>query len=55
MDLLAENYEGYLTWLYKNSASIIKRGTSVLYYDCINFYSECEPNEDVADEVTGGM
>lgn len=54
MDLLEENYEDYLAWLYKNSNSIIKRDTSVLYYDCTNFYCECEqPDEDVVDEVTG--
>jgi len=54
MDLLAENYDDYLAWLYKNSSSIIKRDTSVLYYDCTNFYCECEqPDEDVVDEVTG--
>ena len=54
MDLLADNYEGYLAWLYKNSSSIVKRDTSVLYYDCTNFYCECEqPDEDIVDEVTG--
>jgi len=54
MDLLAENYDDYLAWLYKNSNSIVKRDTSVLYYDCTNFYCECEqPDEDVVDEVTG--
>ena len=54
MDLLAENYDDYLAWLYKNSSSVIKRDTSVLYYDCTNFYCECEqPDDDVVDEVTG--
>ena len=54
MDLLEEDYEGYLTWLYRNSASIVKRDASVLYYDCTNFYCECgQPDEDVVDEVTG--
>ena len=54
MDLLEENYDDYLAWLYKNSNSVIKRDTSVLYYDCTNFYCECEqPDEDVVDEVTG--
>lgn len=54
MDLLAENYEAYLAWLYKNSSSIVKRDTSVLYYDCTNFYCECEqPDEDIVDEITG--
>ena len=54
MDILEENYDDYLAWLYKNSNSVIKRDTSVLYYDCTNFYCECEqPDEDVVDEVTG--
>ena len=54
MDLLEENYDDYLTWLYKQSGSIVKRDASVLYYDCSNFYFECEQADDeVVDEVTG--
>lgn len=54
MDLLEDNHNDYLTWLYRNSSSVIKRDTSVLYYDCTNFYFESEqPDEDVVDEVTG--
>ncbi len=54
MDLLEEHYTDYLTWLYQNSSSVIKRDTSVLYYNSLNFYFECEhPDEDYADEVTG--
>ena len=54
MDLLEENYDDYLAWLYKQSSSIVKRDTSVLYYDCTNFYFECEQaDEEVVDEVTG--
>ena len=54
MDLLEENYDDYLAWLYKQSCSIVERDTSVLYYDCTNFYFECEQeDEDVVDEVTG--
>jgi hypothetical protein len=54
MDILENNYDDYLAWLYKNSNSVVKRDTSVLYYDCTNFYFECEqPDEDVIDEVTG--
>jgi len=54
MDILEKDYNDYLAWLYKNSNSVIKRDTSVLYYDCTNFYFECEqPDEDVIDEVTG--
>lgn len=54
MDSLEEHHEDYLAWLYKQSNSIVKRDTSVLYYDCSNFYCECEqPDEDIVDEVTG--
>lgn len=56
MDVLADNYNEYLSWLYKNSNSIVKRNPSVLYYDCTNFYFECEKeDEDVIDEVTGEL
>ncbi len=54
MDILEENYDDYLAWLFKNSRSIAARDTSVLYYDCTNFYFESEqPDEDIVDEVTG--
>ena len=54
MDLLEEDYDDYLAWLFKHSNTIVKRETSVLYYDCSNFYFESErPDEDVIDEVTG--
>ncbi len=54
MDFLEEHHDDYLTWLYRQSNSIVKRDTSVLYYDCSNFYFECEqPDEDIVDEVTG--
>lgn len=54
MDILYENYEDCLKWIYEKSNSVIKRDTSVLYYDCTNFYFECEKEDDtVVDEVTG--
>lgn len=54
MDVLHDYYEEYLKWLYKNSISVFKRDASVLYYDCTNFYFECEKEDDiVVDEVTG--
>lgn len=54
MDLLEENYDDYLAWLFQQSGNVVKRDTSVLYYDCTNFYFESEqPDEDVVDEVTG--
>jgi len=54
MDLLEEHYDDYLAWLYKQSDTIVKRDSSVLYYDCTNFYFECEQADDeIVDEVTG--
>ena len=54
MDFLEEHYGDYLTWLYRQSDTIIKRDPSVLYYDCTNFYFECEQADDeIVDEVTG--
>ena len=54
MDLLEEHYNDYLAWLFKQSNTIVQRDTSVLYYDCTNFYFESEqPDEDIVDKVTG--
>ncbi len=56
MDILAENYNDYLEWLFRKSNSIVKRDTSVLYYDCTNFYFESErADEDYVDETTGEL
>ena len=54
MDLMEENYEGYISHLYQKSTDIVKRNNSVCYYDCSNFYFEIEsPDDDYTDEVTG--
>ena len=54
MDVLAEHYDEYLEWLYHHSSNVTERKTSVLYYDCTNFYFETEkPDEDYIDPVTG--
>lgn len=54
MDLMAAHYDGYLTHLFDMSQNIVKRDTSVCYYDCSNYYFEIEsPDEDYVDEVTG--
>lgn len=55
MDILTENHDDYLKWLYEKSSRAVPRDTSVLYYDCTNFYFECESadDEEVIDEVTG--
>lgn len=54
LDVLYENYDNYLEKLYEGSNKIIKRDTSVCYFDCTNYYSEIEcEDEDYLDEVTG--
>jgi len=54
MDVLASNYDNYLKHLYEQSENIVKRDTSVCYYDCTNYYFEIENEDsDYIDEVTG--
>jgi transposase len=54
LDLLAENYDGYLSHLFRQSNNVVKRDASVCYFDCTNFYFEVEcPDEDYVDPVTG--
>ena len=54
MDVLEKNYDGYLVHLFQNSGNILKRNTSVCYFDCTNYYFEIEhEDEDYVDEVTG--
>ena len=54
MDLMAAHYDEYLTHLFNKSQNIIKRDTSVCYYDCSNYYFEIEsPDDDYVDEITG--
>ena len=53
MDVLSANYDSYLDHLYKNSNNIVKRDTSVCYYDCTNYYFEIETADKCVDDVTG--
>ena len=54
MDILSYKSSTYLTHLYHSSNNVVKRDTSVMYYDCTNFFFESEsPDEDIIDEVTG--
>lgn len=54
MDLMEENYSDYISWLYNQSSSSLERDPSVIYYDCTNFYFECEKeDETIVDPVTG--
>lgn len=54
--LLEEHYDEYLSFLFDSSNTVIKRNTSVCYFDCTNFYFEIEEeDEDVYDDVTGEL
>lgn len=54
MDILADNYDSYLQHLFENSNTIVKRDTSICYYDCTNYYFDVETaDEPYYDEVTG--
>ena len=54
LDILESNYNAYLTHLFEKSNHIVKRDTSVCYFDCTNFYFETETqDDDYVDEVTG--
>lgn len=54
LDILDRNSDQYLKHLFDNSENIVKRDTSVMYYDCTNYFFETEkPDEDIVDEVTG--
>lgn len=54
LDVLEENYDPYLEHLFQNSENVVKRDTSVCYFDCTNFYFEIEQEDDeYIDEVTG--
>ena len=54
MDIMAAHYDEYISHLFEHSKKIIRRNTSVCYYDCSNYYFETESNDDdYVDEVTG--
>ena len=54
MDILDRNYDAYLEHLFANSEYVVKRDTSVCYFDCTNYYFEIETEDpDYVDEITG--
>lgn len=54
MDIMYENYDEYISHLFEHSNKLVKRNTSVCYYDCSNYYFEIESNDDdYVDEITG--
>jgi hypothetical protein len=54
LNVLENNYDNYLEYLFLYSNKIIKRNTAICYFDCTNFYFESEGEDDeYIDEVTG--
>ena len=54
MDILQEHYDEYIAHLFETSCQLVKRDTSVCFYDCSNYYFEVETDdEDYIDAVTG--
>lgn len=54
LNILDRNSDKYLKHLFDNSENIVKRDTSVMYYDCTNYFFETEkPDKEIVDEVTG--
>ena len=54
LDVLVDNFDAYMEHLFANSNNVVKRNTSVCYYDCTNYFFECEHEDDVyVDPVTG--
>jgi len=54
MDVLEDTFDGYLEHLFINSENVVKRDTSVCYYDCTNYYFESDGEDgDYVDDVTG--
>lgn len=56
LDVLDGHYDGYIEHLFRNSGNVVKRDTSVCYFDCSNYYFETEQeDDDYVDEVTGEL
>ena len=54
LDRLSDYFDDIIEALYDSSKEIVKRDQSVCYYDCTNFYFECEQADaEYIDELTG--
>jgi len=54
LDVLSDNFDSYMQHLFVNSNNIVKRNTAVCYFDCTNYFFECEQEDDIyIDPVTG--
>ncbi len=54
LDVLHDNFDAYMQHLFVNSNNIVKRNTAICYFDCTNYFFECEQEDDIyIDPVTG--
>ncbi len=47
LSILAKEMDSIQAKIYKNSSTLVKRNTSVLYYDCTNYFFEIEKEDDL--------
>ena len=47
MDIFPKYFEFFQNFLYENSKDIIERDTSVLYYDCTNYFFETDKEDTI--------
>ncbi len=47
LSFFSNHLDEFQTHLYKQSLDVVKRNTSVLYYDCTNFFFEIENEDDL--------
>lgn len=46
LNILVENSDRIMEFFYENSRKVVKRNTSVLYYDCANYFIQIEDERD---------
>lgn len=50
LDVISDNFDYIQKRLYKNSLDVVTRDTTVLYYDCTNYFFEVEQADPVVTE-----
>jgi transposase len=50
LDVIADGFDYIQKRLFKNSLDVVKRDTTVLYYDCTNYFFETEQADPVVTE-----
>lgn len=50
LTIMAEEFDAIQSELYEYSKKVVPRSTSVLYYDCTNFFFEIDKADDISNE-----